>query len=1069
MKLLSPLKLAMNLDLTVPFIGALTLALASTVSAAEAPLPAKIEFNRDIRPIFSDKCFFCHGTDKSHRDSGRRLDLADGPDGAYADKDDVIAIKPGDLKASDAWLRIMSDDKDDVMPPPKSHKTLSAAEKAIIKRWIEQGAKYQKHWSFEPPQRAPLPEVQDKAWVRNPLDAFVLAGLEKAGLKPAPEADRRTLARRLALDLTGLPPTPEEVEAFVKDEAPDAYEKLVAMYMARPQWGEHRGRYWLDAARYGDTHGIHIDNYVEMWPYRDWVIEAFNKNMPFDQFTVEQIAGDLLPNPTQEQLIATGFHRCNITTSEGGTIDEENLAMYANDRVTTTSWVWLGLTANCAACHDHKFDPITQKDFYSMAAYFRNTTQPAKDGNVRDTKPVIYLPGAADEKRFAALPGELAAARTGLGERRKEANKESAEWLSSAKPEQVEVSPAAMEVKLPLDEGAGVEVGGESNSSAVSFKSTGPIVWRDGGKFGKAPTFTNGTHFDLGDLAGFDSDQPFSVGVWVNVPPDFKEGAIVARMDDRAGLQGWELFVQGNKFGAQIATAKPANALRIISKGPSVRPGKWQHVLVTYDGSGLSSGFRLFLEGRPQVVVAQGTALKGSARADVPLRIGQREMKYKFEGGQVQDVRVYLRELSTGEARSLPDEQNLRAAFAVAADKRTPAQKASLLNFYVDNLDGPSIELAFRIESLENEKTAIEDRSTVSGIQQDKPGPAMANILVRGAYDKLGAEVTPAGFSALHPMPPGAPKNRLGLAQWLVAPENPLTARVTVNRYWQELFGTGIVKTTEDFGSQGELPSDPALLDWLAVEFRESGWNVKKFFTLLVTSATYRQAATTTPEKVEKDPENRLLSRGPRFRMDAEMVRDYALAVSGELSLKMGGPGTKPYQPSNIWEVVGLGGARYTQDKGENLYRRTVYDFWKRESPPPNMEAFNAPSRETCTVRRERTDTPIQALVTLNDPQFVEAARRLAQSSLKECGDPSAVIAKMAERVLLRPLSPAETAVLNRTESDVEKEFTANPDGAKTFLTVGDSKADPNLPAPRLAALAIVANELLNLDETLNK
>ncbi len=1038
-------------------------------AAVATSTAADLSFNRDVRPILSDKCFFCHGTDKAHRDSGRRLDLPDGPDGAYAKKDDAIAIKPGDLKGSDAWMRITSDDKDDVMPPPKSHKTLSAAEKDVIKRWIEQGAKYQKHWSFEPPERAPLPKVQDQAWVRNPIDAFVLAGLEPTGLKPAPEADRRTLARRLALDLTGLPPTPEEVEAFVNDTAPDAYEKLVAMFMATPQWGEQRGRYWLDAARYGDTHGIHIDNYVEMWPYRDWVIAAFNKNMPFDQFTVEQIAGDLLPNPTRDQLIATGFHRCNITTSEGGTIDEENLAIYANDRVTTTSWVWLGLTANCAACHDHKFDPITQKDFYSMAAYFRNTTQPAKDGNVKDTKPVIYLPVGTDETRYTELPKVIAEATAALAKRRGDAAKDFAVWLAGAKPAQVEVSTEALAVKLPLDEGTGVEVHAESNGEEVSFKSGGPIEWRDGGKFGRAPAFTNNTHFDLGDLAGFDRDQPFSVGAWVNVPANFREGAIVARMDDRNGLQGWELFVQSGKFGAQLATRQPAAALRVISKNAAVRPGKWQHVLVTYDGSGSTAGFRLFVDGRMQLVVATGKDLKGPTLAAVPLRIGQRETGTKFEGGQVQDVRVYLRELSTGEARSLPDEQNLRAAFAVAPEKRAPAQKAALLNFYVDNLDGPSIETAFRIEELENEKTTIEERSTVSGIQQDKAGPAMANILMRGAYDKLGDQVTPAGFSALHPMPADAPKNRLGLAQWLVAPNNPLTARVTVNRYWQELFGTGIVRTAEDFGSQGELPSNPELLDWLAVEFRESGWDVKKFFTLLVTSATYRQAATITPEKLERDPQNRLLSRGPRFRMDAEMVRDYALAASGTLSPKMGGPGTKPYQPGNIWEVVGLGGARYTQDKGENLYRRTVYDFWKRESPPPNMEVFNAPTRESCTVRRERTDTPIQALVTLNDPQFVEAARRLAEAVMKQGGEPSVVISKMAERVLLRPLSAAETGIVLRTENDLEQEFAANADSAKALLAVGESKADPALPAPQLAAFTMVASELLNLDEALNK
>jgi hypothetical protein len=1038
-------------------------ALAATRGGSAA---ADLSFNRDVRPILSDKCFQCHGFDPKARKADRRLDT---PEGATAEIDGVRAIVPGDLTKSDAWQRIISDDKDELMPPPKSHKSLTPEEKEILKLWIAQGAKYQKHWSFEPPLRAPLPDVQDKAWVRNPIDAYVLAGLEHAGLKPAPEADRRTLARRVALDLTGLPPTPEEVEEFVNDTAPDAYEKLVAKYMATPQWGEHRGRYWLDAARYADTHGIHIDAYREMWPYRDWVIAAFNRNMPFDQFTVEQIAGDLLPNPTREQLIATGFHRCNATTAEGGTIAEENLAMYANDRVTTTSWVWLGLTANCAACHDHKFDPITQKDFYSMAAYFRNTTQPASDGNVKDTKPVIYLPLATDESRFAELPKIIADANAALSKRRPDAAKESAQWLAAAKPEQVEISPASLLVRLPLDEGAGVEVRAENNGEQASFKASGPIEWRDGGKFGRAPAFTNNAHFDLGDLAGFDRDQPFSVGAWVNVPAGFKEGAIVARMDDRQGLQGWELFVQNGRFGAQLATRKPAAALRVSSKTVTVRPGKWQHVLATYDGSGSSAGFRLFVDGRAQLVVAQGNNLKGTVRADVPLRIGQRETQSKFEGGQVQDVRVYLRELSTGEARSLPDEQKLREAFVIAPEKRAPAQKAALLNFYVDNLDGPSIEIAFQIEELENEKLAIQDRATVSHIQEEKPGEAMANILMRGAYDKLGEKVTPAGFSALHPMPADAPKNRLGLARWLMAPENPLTARVTVNRYWQELFGAGIVRTAEDFGAQGERPSNPELLDWLAVEFRESGWDVKKLFTLLVTSATYRQAGTITPEKLEKDPQNRLLSRGPRFRMDAEMIRDYALAASGTLSLKMGGPGTKPYQPDNIWEVVGLGGARYTQDKGENLYRRTIYNFWKRQSPSPNMEVFNAPTREACTVRRERTNTPLQALVTLNDPQFVEAARRLAQLVLKDNEDPSASIAELAERVLLRPLSDAETRIVAQTECDLEAEFAAQPENARSFLSIGESKADGALPAPKLAAFTMIASQLLNLDEALNK
>ena len=555
----------------------------------------------------------------------------------------------------------------------------------------------------------------------------------------------------------------------------------------------------------------------------------------------------------------------------------------------------------------------------------------------------------------------------------------------------------------------------------------------------------------------------------MNVPANSKEGAIVARMDDRKGLQGWELFVQSNKYGARIATAQPAAQINVVSKNPTVRAGNWQHVLVTYDGSGISGGFRIFIDGKPQPGVTSGTLLKGSAVAAVPLRVGQRETKTRFQGGKVQDVRVYLRELTTGEARSLPDERNLRAAFAAAPEKRTPAQKAALLNFYIDNLDGPSIGMAYHIESLEEEDQAIRDRSTVSHIQEEKPGPAMANILIRGAYDKEGEKVEAAAFSALNPLPANAPKNRLGLAQWLVAPENPLTARVTVNRFWQELFGTGIVKTAEDFGSQGEVPSHPALLDWLAVEFRESGWDVKKLFTLLVTSSTYRQAAIASPQKIEKDPQNRLFSRGPRFRMDAEMVRDYALAASGTLSLKMGGPGTRPYQPENVWEVVGMGTERYAQEKGENLYRRTVYNFWKRMAPPASMEVFNAPARESCVVRRERTNTPLQALVTLNDPQFVEAGRRLAEATLKQCGEPQSAIAQIAERVLLRPLKPAETALVQKTMRALEADFLANEDAAKAYIAIGDTKPDPALPAPRLAALAMVASQLLNLDETLNK
>ena len=927
-------------------------------------------FNRDIRPILADKCFACHGFDPKTRKADRRLDTAEG---AQAEKDGVRAIVPGDLTKSEAWARIITTEADDLMPPAKSHKTLSAAEKETIKHWIAQGAKYQKHWSFEVPQRSALPEVKNKGWVRNPIDALVLARLETAGLAPAPEADRRTLARRLSLDLTGLPPKPEEVEAFINDTAPDAYEKLAARLMDSQQWGEHRGRYWLDAARYGDTHGIHIDNYREIWPYRDWVIKAFNRNMRFDAFTIEQIAGDLLPNPTREQLVATGFHRCNITTGEGGAIPEEYLAVYANDRVTTTSWVWLGLTANCAACHDHKFDSITQKDFYSMAAYFRNTTQEAMDRNAKDNKPVVYLPGPADEKRFDELPKLIKAGTEAVAKRRTEGAKDAQSWAEAVTPDDLNIK---------------------------AREATGEL-----------------------DVA-----KAFSIAARIKAAKD--------------GVIAGGLFVQGKKFGVQ------AGKQVAMTRRDVLTPGKEQHLMVTFDGK---NGITLYLDGK-EAELARG----GKIAAKAPLE-------------STTEVRKYALSLTKDDARSLFEEAGLRKAAVVTPDKRNPKQKAELTDFYFRSVDTSAIELAAKLEALTSEDTALKARTTVSHIQEEKPGEAMANILMRGAYDKPGEKVTPAGFSALHAMPAGAPKNRLGLARWLMATENPLTARVTVNRFWQELFGTGLVKTAEDFGTQGEQPVNQALLDWLAVEFRESGWDVKKLFTLMVTSATYRQMSKVTPEKLERDPQNRLLSRGPRFRMDAEMIRDYALAVSSSLSPKMGGPGTKPYQPSNIWEIVGLQGSRYTQDKGENLYRRTIYNFWKRQSPPPNMEVFNAPTREVCTVRRERTNTPLQALVTLNDPQFVEAARRLAQLVLKDKSEPSAAIAALGERVLLRPLSAAETQVVAQTESDLEAEFYTNPERAKSFLSVGESKADETLPAAKLAAFTMIASQLLNLDEALNK
>lgn len=1042
-----------------------------------APLPAAdaVQFNRDIRPILADACFHCHGPDPGARKAGLRLDTEAGfftareKDG----KKESPTIVRGQPGQSPLYQRLTTTDEDDIMPPKKEHKDLKPSQIALVRTWIEQGAPWQPHWAFIKPERAPLPAVQNEAWIRNPIDRFVLAKLEQNGLAPAPEADRPALARRLSLDLTGLPPAPEVVAAFVNDTAPDAYEKLVDQLMKSEHWGEHRGRYWLDAARYADTHGLHFDNYREMWPYRDWVISAFNQNQPFDQFTLEQIAGDLLPDPTESQLIATGFQRCNITTNEGGTIDEENLALYATDRVQTMGWVFMGLTTNCGQCHDHKFDPFTQRDFYSMAAFFRNTTQPPKDGNVKDSTPSLVVPAMSDRPRWNALPGEIAAANEAKTQRKQQARREFTQWLASAKPETLDedIPCEGLVAHVPLNEGAGNEVNGICGAP-MKFKATGEVAWRPDGKLGPAPVLKAGATFDLGDLGDYEKNQKFSYGAWIRAGRNGVFGGIIARMDEKNGYRGWDLFQSDRSLAVHIVDQWPDNAIKVETQKPVLRPGQWQHVFVTYDGSGKPGGVKIYLNGEEQKLKVTNNTLtaKSSIRTTTSLRIGQRSDTQIFDGGSVQDARLYSRKLEAAEVNKIASIGPLRAMLASA--KRTPQQQNALYDHYLATRDEAYVALDKKYDALEDERKAIKDRSPVTHIQEEVKGAKpMAYILMRGQYDKKGDQVEANAPGFLNPLPEGAPRNRLGLAQWVVSADNPLTARVTVNRFWQELFGSGIVKTSEDFGIMGAPPSHPELLDWLAVEFRESGWNVKKLFRLLVTSATYRQSPNTTPAKLEKDPANKLLSRGPRFRMDAEMIRDYALAASGTLSPKMGGPSVKPYQPDHVWDQVGIGNTRdYKQDSGESLYRRTVYDFWKRMAPPPNMDIFNAPAREVTCVRRDRTNTPLQALVTMNDPQFVEAARNLAQRALLQGGtDEARTMDYIARRVLCRPLKDVEKPVIQASENDLLAFYRSRPDDAKALIAVGESKADAKLNPAELAAWTMVCNQMLNLDEVLNK
>ncbi len=1044
---------------------AVALALPLAVRAADE----RVIFNRDVRPILGEYCFHCHGPDPGSRKEGIRFDRAEGFF-APRDKAEPTVVK-GHPEKSLLYERVSSTDKDEIMPPPKEHKTMKPAEIAMLKKWIEQGAEWQPHWAFMAPEKPAVP-----AGAAHPVDAFVRERLAGAGLKPSPQAEKRTLARRVSLDITGLPPAPELVEEFVKDAAPDVYEKLVDKLLASPRYGEHRARFWLDAARYGDTHGLHIDNYREIWPYREWVINAFNRNEHFDQFTVEQIAGDLLPKPTQEQLIATGFHRCNITTAEGGTIPEENFANYAKDRVETTSWVWLGLTSNCAVCHDHKFDPITQKDFYAMTAFFRNTVQDHTDRNVRDTAPVLVLPQGEDAKRFEIIPAEVVTANAKLGERQKLLTGDFEKWQAVAKADAIETATQTktLVALLPLNEGTGTTTKGLVGGKAQTFPLPQNLVWKPDGKSGAAAQVADGASIDFGGLGDFEKDQAFTATAWFFRPAASNSpGAILARMDKADSFRGWDIFYTGNEIAVHVVSKWQGDALKVSTTDEAGKPDQWRHVAVAYDGSGKAKGVQIYVNGRLRKTKIEVDKLSGSIRTKAPFMVGRRAGGGEVFTGAVQDVRLYASALSAKQVLAIAELPDLRVILAKPVAQRAPEERQRLLTFFSTG-DPQSSEFQAKVAALETEKTEIQKRSPVTHVQMEKAGAQpMARLLNRGQYDQPKDELKPAVIAALHPMPAGAPANRLGLAQWIVAKENPLTARVTVNRFWQEIFGTGLVKSAEDFGIMSDAPSHPALLDWLAVDFRDHGWDVKRLIRLLVTSETYKQSAVVTKQQLERDPDNRLLSRGPRYRMDAEMVRDYALATSGLLVGKIGGPSVRPYQPDGVWEAVAMPGSdtgKYKRDTGEALYRRSLYTFWKRSAPPASLELFNAPSRESCTVRRERTNTPLQALVTLNDPQYVEAARNLAQLALKAApNDAKATLAFMARRVLCRPLRPAEIPILETSSTTLLAHYTAAPDEVAALLTFGESKADPAIPPPQLAAWTMVATQLLNLDEALNK
>ncbi len=1046
-------------------------AVAVTLTAPLAAADDELRYNRDIRPILVENCFACHGADSASRKADLRLDI----------RDDAIesgAITPGDSDSSPILDRIYSDDPDEVMPPPAMKKTLTAKQKDLLTKWIAAGAPYEPHWSFVPPTRPELPAVKHEAWVRNPIDRFILAGLESEKLTPAPEADRRSLARRAALDVTGLPPDAAAVEAFVADSRHDAYERYLDTLFASPAWGEHRGRYWLDYARYADTHGIHFDNEREMWSFRQWVIQAFNSNMSFDAFTRLQLAGDLVdlgpeasPEAVLDARIASGFNRCNMTTNEGGIIDEEYIVLYARDRTDTTATVWMGLTAGCAVCHDHKFDPISTKDFYALSAFFNNTTQAAKDGNVKNTPPVLPIPLTEDRPRVAELERALPEAKKVVEDRRRESKSAFEAFLASATPAAVpSVLPQEPPlVSLPFAEGEGATTRGNLAGTPLDLSLSPNTAWQPG-PHDKPAVILDGKAVEIATAGDFEHDKPFTVSFWLQAPPIDSPYSVVARMDTAANHRGWDVWVQSRRVTMHLVHSWPDNGFKVVAK-KQLPANEWTRVTVTYEGKGRPRDVKIYYDGVPQPFdIESNNFNQKTIRTGVPLTVGSRTGGGDANGVGLADLTIHGRALSASEVEGVSKAAKLAEVFELPLAER-PAAAKGLYEWWLGAHDGGFIAATSAMADIESEIATLHRRGTIAHVMHEKPGAPMAAILDRGEYDKPKEEVTADTPAALPPFPAALPRNRLGLAEWLLSPAHPLTTRVTVNRFWQEIFGHGLVRTAGDFGITGELPSHPELLDWLAVEFRETGWDVKKLFRLMLTSAAYRQSAVTTPEKATKDRDNRLLSRGPRFRMDAEMVRDQALAWSGLLVRKLGGPSVKPYQPEGVWEAVAMPESntkRYVPDTGEKIYRRSLYWFWKRSAPPASLEIFNAPSREVCTVKRERTNTPLQALVTLNDPQFVEAARALADLALEQPGDDTARLDFVARRLLARPLEVDEQEIVGASLAALRGHYNAHPDDAKKLVAVGESKAR-SADTPALAAWTMLVNELSNLDEVLCK
>ncbi|MBN9693885.1 MAG: DUF1553 domain-containing protein [Verrucomicrobia bacterium] len=1024
---------------------------------AATPATDRVDFNFEVRPILSDRCFFCHGPDEKGRKAKLRLDQKEGL--FEPRKDGAVILKPGDPAGSELLRRILTADPDDVMPPPDSHLDLSPAEKDLLRRWIEQGAEWRDHWAFNPIQLPTPPAVPPTAKVVNPIDQFVVAKLEAAGLRQSPPADPGRLLRRISLDLVGLPPSPEELKAFESSQDPRAYEEAVDRLLASPAYGERMANEWLDVARFADTYGYQADVERDLSPWRDWVIRSFNDNLPYDQFITWQLAGDLLPNATDEQILATAFNRLHRQTNEGGSIDEEFRQEYVSDRVHTMGTAFLGLTLECSRCHDHKYDPISQRDYYALAAFFNNIDESGLYSHFTSATPTpTLLRWEGDGKaRHAELVRQIAGAEQQL----KSVATEGQARLAKAAP--ATLSAPAPIAHYAFDSITNNRTADNLSTNAASLSDNPELV---AGRLGQALRFSGDNSVTIPVAGQFKRTDPFSLSLWLK-PTERQDRAVVlhySRAWSDSGSRGYELVLDHGRPFFGLIHFWPGNALAIRAKD-ALPTNAWSQITVTYDGSSRAAGVQLYRDGVPletEVVRdrltrdIQHRAEWGDSEAgSIRLTLAGRFRDNGFRNGELDELQIFNTALTPAEVRVL---------------NGLPAGATSdLLATRVVREDAAYAQALAELKRLRDAENDLVNATREIMVMQEMPGRRPTFVLKRGAYDSPGDPVDANAPERILPFAQEWPRNRLGFAKWVTDPRNPLTARVAVNRIWKQHFGRGLVNTLNDFGAQGQLPANPALLDWLAGHFIESGWNVKALHKLIVLSATYRQASEASPELVARDPENRLLARGPKHRLSAEQIRDQALAASGLLTVKVGGPSVKPYQPAGVWEEAGTG-KTYTQDHGDKLYRRSLYTFWRRTAPPPSMLSFDAVTREVCTANREVTATPLQSLVLMNDPQFIEAARVLAENLWKSSAN--ALSDRLNQGFLTvtgRPPLEREQEILRQLYAEQLDYFTRQPDAAQKLLKTGERPADSSLPAPEIAAATMVVSTLMNHDEFVMK